>query len=71
LKIARARCPARPNSGHNLYGQFVGMPDNCTRGILRNRPEVRTFTVQDPFGYQIWFGQNVAEPKLPAGAKVI
>lgn len=31
----------------------------------------RTFTVQDPFGYQIWFYQNVAEPKLPAGAKVV
>jgi len=31
----------------------------------------RTFTVQDPFGYQIWFFQNVAEPKLPAGAKVV
>jgi PhnB protein len=31
----------------------------------------RTFTVLDPFGYQIWFFQNVAEPKLPAGAKVV
>lgn len=31
----------------------------------------RTFTIQDPFGYQIWFYQNVAEPKLPAGAKVV
>ena len=31
----------------------------------------RTFTVQDPYGYQIWFYQNVAEPKLPAGAKVV
>jgi len=31
----------------------------------------RTFTLQDPFGYQIWFFQNVAEPKLPAGAKVV
>ena len=31
----------------------------------------RTFTVQDLFGYQIWFFQNVAEPKLPAGAKVV
>ena len=31
----------------------------------------RTFTVQDPFGYQIWFFQNFAEPKLPAGAKVV
>lgn len=31
----------------------------------------RTFTVQDPFGYQIWFFQSVAEPKLPTGAKVV
>ena len=31
----------------------------------------RTFTVLDPFGYQIWFYQSVAEPKLPAGAKVV
>ena len=31
----------------------------------------RTFTVQDPFGYQIWFYQNVAEPSLPAGANVV
>src|SRR5215471_9197545 len=31
----------------------------------------RTFTVLNPFGYQIWFYQSVAEPKLPSGAKVI
>ena len=31
----------------------------------------RTFTIVDPFGYQIWFYQSVAEPKLPQGAKVI
>ena len=31
----------------------------------------RTFTVLDPLGYQIWFYQSVAEPKLPAGAKVV
>lgn len=31
----------------------------------------RTFTIQDPFGYTVWFYQNVAEPKLPAGAKVV
>lgn len=31
----------------------------------------RTFTIQDPFGYQIWFYQNVAEPKIPQGAKVV
>jgi uncharacterized glyoxalase superfamily protein PhnB len=31
----------------------------------------RTFTILDPFGYQIWFYQSVAEPKLPQGAKVV
>lgn len=31
----------------------------------------RTFTIMDPFGYQVWFYQNVAEPKLPVGAKVV
>jgi PhnB protein len=31
----------------------------------------RTFTIQDPYGYTVWFYQNVAEPKLPAGAKVV
>lgn len=31
----------------------------------------RTFTIVDPYGYQIWFYQNVAEPKLPVGAKVV
>jgi PhnB protein len=30
----------------------------------------RTFTIRDPFGYKIWFYQNVGEPELPAGAKV-
>jgi PhnB protein len=31
----------------------------------------RTFTILDPYGYQIWFYQSVAEPKLPQGAKVV
>jgi uncharacterized glyoxalase superfamily protein PhnB len=31
----------------------------------------RTFTIVDPYGYQIWFYQNVAEAKLPQGAKVV
>jgi uncharacterized glyoxalase superfamily protein PhnB len=31
----------------------------------------RTFTVMDPFGYQIWFYQTVGEPKPPKGAKII
>ncbi len=31
----------------------------------------RTFTVMDPFGYQIWFYQTVGEIKPPAGAKIV
>jgi hypothetical protein len=31
----------------------------------------RTFTVMDPFGYQIWFYQTVGEVKPPAGAKIV
>src|SRR5260370_25656093 len=27
----------------------------------------RTFTIKDPFAYQIWLYQNVAEPQVPAG----
>ncbi len=31
----------------------------------------RTFTVLDPFGYQIWFFQTVADPIPPKGAKIV
>ena len=31
----------------------------------------RTFTAMDPFGYQVWFYQTVAEPKPPQGAKLV
>ena len=31
----------------------------------------RTFTVLDPFGYQIWFYQSFGDPKPPKGAKVV
>jgi uncharacterized glyoxalase superfamily protein PhnB len=31
----------------------------------------RTFAVRDPYGYQVWFYQTVAEPKPPAGTKVV
>ena len=31
----------------------------------------RTFTIMDPFGYQIWFYQTVGEVKPPAGAKIV
>jgi len=31
----------------------------------------RTFKVMDPYGYQIWFYQTVAEMKPPEGVKVV
>jgi uncharacterized glyoxalase superfamily protein PhnB len=31
----------------------------------------RTFTVIDPFGYQVWFYQTVGEPIPPKGAKLV
>jgi uncharacterized glyoxalase superfamily protein PhnB len=31
----------------------------------------RTFKVQDPNGYEIWFYTHVAEPKPPMGAKLV
>jgi uncharacterized glyoxalase superfamily protein PhnB len=31
----------------------------------------RIFAVMDPYGYQIWFYQTVAEPRPPAGTKVV
>ena len=31
----------------------------------------RTFTVMDPYGYQIWFYQAVGEPQPPEGAKIV
>ena len=31
----------------------------------------RTFAVMDPYGYQVWFYQTVADPKPPQGTKVV
>ncbi len=31
----------------------------------------RTFTVMDPFGYQTWFYQHVADPMPPKGVKIV
>jgi uncharacterized glyoxalase superfamily protein PhnB len=31
----------------------------------------RTFAVRDPYGYQVWFYQTVAEPKPPQGTKIV
>jgi len=31
----------------------------------------RTFTIQDPYGYTLWFYQPIAEPRPPQGAKIV
>lgn len=59
---------ANVNSYHN---------DVKKRGVTITNPLTdqwwgdRTFTVMDPFGYQVWFYQTVAEPKPPQGAKLV
>jgi uncharacterized glyoxalase superfamily protein PhnB len=31
----------------------------------------QTFKVIDPYGYQVWFYQSVAEPRPPQGVKIV
>jgi len=31
----------------------------------------RTFKVQDPAGYEVWFYQTLGEPKPPQGSKIV
>ena len=31
----------------------------------------RTFTIQDPYGYQLWFFQHIEDPKPPQGMKIV
>jgi uncharacterized glyoxalase superfamily protein PhnB len=48
-----------------------------TRGVRITSPLTTqwwgdlTFTVQDPYGYQLWFFQPVGEVKPPPGAKIV
>jgi PhnB protein len=48
-----------------------------TRGVMITTPLTtqwwgdRTFTVQDPYGYQLWFFQPGGEMKPPPGAKIV
>jgi PhnB protein len=48
-----------------------------TRGVKITSPLTtqwwgdRTFTVQDPYGYQLWFFQPGGEMKPPPGAKIV
>ena len=56
----------------NAYHEQLGNQKiNSTTPLTDQWWGDRTFTIMDPFGYQIWFYQNVAEPKLPQGAKVV
>lgn len=51
--------------------------DVKTRGVRITSPITtqwwgdRTFTVQDPYGYQLWFFQPGGEVKPPPGAKIV
>lgn len=53
------------------HGELRGRNIQLTSPLTNQWWGDRTFTIQDPYGYQIWFYQAVAEPKLPAGAKVV
>ena len=57
--------------GHQRHSSVVATP------VVRATPPLetqwwgdRTFAVMDPYGYQIWFYQTVAEPK-PPGTKIV
>jgi len=64
-----------------LYLEVEGVDDYHAqvtgRGVKTTSPLTdqwwgdRTFTLMDPFGYQIWFYTHVSDPVLPAGAKVV
>jgi uncharacterized glyoxalase superfamily protein PhnB len=48
-----------------------------TKGVKITDPLKRqwwgdeTFKVMDPYGYEVWFYQTVAEPRPPEGAKIV
>ena len=42
-----------------------------TEGLTTQWWGDRTFKVIDPYGYEIWFFQNVGEPKPPPGTKIV
>jgi len=42
-----------------------------TEGLTTQWWGDRTFKVLDPYGYEIWFFQNVGEPKPPPGTKTV
>jgi uncharacterized glyoxalase superfamily protein PhnB len=64
-----------------IYLQVEGVDDYHDqlrkRGVMVTEPLTdqwwgdRTFKVIDPFGYQLWFYETVAEPKPPQGVKLV
>jgi uncharacterized glyoxalase superfamily protein PhnB len=42
-----------------------------TDPLKRQRWGDETFKVMDPYGYEVWFYQTVAEPRPPEGAKIV
>lgn len=74
----------RPSSGKRPVDIYLEVGDvddyhrNLTqRGVKITSPLTtqwwgdRTFTVIDPYGYQIWFFTHVAEPTPPQGSKIV
>lgn len=42
-----------------------------TEGLTTQWWGDKTFKVIDPYGYEVWFYQTVAEPKPPQGTKIV
>ncbi len=74
----------RPSAGKRPVEIYLEVDDVDTyhdelkeRGVKITSPLTtqwwgdRTFTITDPYGYQIWFHQHVAEPKPPQGTKIV
>jgi len=85
IMFTRAREPmdaARPSAGRRPVDLYLEVDDVDAyyRAITQHGVRLlttqwwgdRTFTVVDPYGYQIWFHQKqVAEMKPPQGAKLV
>ncbi len=81
---AQADLPGRPRSGKQPVEIYLEVADVEAyhalvkkRGVAISDPLTvqwwgdRTFKVLDPGGYEVWFYQNVGEPKPPKGAKIV
>jgi PhnB protein len=56
---------------NNYHDQVVKSGVKITDSLTDQWWGDRTFTVLDPFGYQIWFYQTVGEIKPPQGAMIV